>query len=79
MENIAILKKWVDKTRTAQDIGDYFANNPDATTATYSKWIREIYETIPDSIKQRFPNATLEGGRIYIMQNGHKLEIKRPL
>ena len=77
--NIAILRKWVDKTRTAQDIGDYFANNPDATTATYSKWIRERYETIPDSIKQRFPNATLEGGRIYIMQNGHKLEIKRPL
>ena len=76
--NIAILRKWVDKTRTAQDIGDYFANNPDATTTTYSKWVRERYETIPDSIKQRFPNAILQGGRIYIMQGGHKLEIKRP-
>ena len=77
--NIAILRKWVDKTRTAQDIGDYFAHNPDATTATYSKWIKERYETIPARIKQDFPNATLEGGRIYIMKDGHKLEIKRPL
>lgn len=75
--NIAILRKWVDKTRTAQDIGDYFANNPDATTATYSKWIKERYETIPDKITKKFPDARLEGGRIYIIRNGHKLELKR--
>ena len=75
--NIAILEKWVERTRTAKDIGDYWIDNPEATSTTYSKWLRDRYEKIPDDILVRYPNATLEGGRVYIIKDGYKLEIKK--